>query len=88
MDDINKIDFEAKGLNLDTEMRFLWLNSYLSRTFFPSLMHNSANKLGHFRQHTIVFICYKHSGLSVRIGKQVKTKFNRIGTWFGLQTPL
>ena len=40
-----------------------------------------AIKIDCFIMDTIAFICYMHSSLTARIGKQVKTKFGRIDSW-------
>ena len=37
-----------------------------------------AIKFGRFMEDTIFFICYKHSSLTVRIGKRVIKKFSKI----------
>ena len=41
-----------------------------------------AIKLDHFTVKKIFFLCYKHSSLTTRIGKQVKTKFVGMDSWF------
>ena len=46
--------------------------------FFPFF----ATKLGHFVVHTPFVICYKHSSLTLRIGKPKKWKFGRIDSCF------
>ena len=45
----------------------------LKRIVFPFF----AVKLGHVIVYSSLFICYKHSSLTAKIGKQRKTKFGR-----------
>ena len=47
------------------------------RRIFPFFAIN----LGHFIIDTHLFICYKHSSLTLKVRKQRKTKFGRIDSW-------
>ena len=38
-------------------------------------------ELGHFTVNTTLSVCYKHSNLTAKNGKQRKTKFGRIDSW-------
>ena len=58
--------------------------SQFYQTFYlrkPIIFPFFAIKLGHFMLNSLFFICYKHSSLPAKIGKQSYTKFGRINSW-------